>query len=99
MNYAHIVDGVVSNIVVADAEWVEQQTDVYVELSDVVRADMGQEYVAGAFLPMKPYPSWTRNTDKSWSPPVAYPSNDYALYKWNEENLSWVVIQDLQDEE
>lgn len=99
MNYAHIVDGFVSNVVVADAEWVEQQTDLYVELNDLVRADIGQEYKNGVFLPMRPYPSWKKNKDNSWSPPVAYPSDDHVLYEWNEETIAWLVIQDLQDEE
>ena len=34
MNYAYIVNGIVQNVVVADAEWVAQQDDLYVELTD-----------------------------------------------------------------
>jgi hypothetical protein len=96
MNYAHIVNGFVENIVVADNEWVSQQEDLYVELTNVIVADIGQEYKDGQFLPMQPNPSWTRNSDNSWSPPVPYPSDDHSLYEWNEETISWVQIQGLE---
>ena len=44
-----------------------------------------------AFIPPKPYNSWTLNESTClWEPPVAYPE-DYntVLYSWNEETQSW----------
>lgn len=44
-----------------------------------------------AFIPPKPYNSWTLDEDTClWEPPVAYPE-DYntVLYSWNEETQSW----------
>ena len=42
-----------------------------------------------AFIPPKPYPSWTLNeTTCLWDAPVAYP-NDGNIYQWNEETTSW----------
>ena len=42
-----------------------------------------------AFIPPKPYPSWTLNeTTCQWNAPVAYPSGD-GMYTWNEETTSW----------
>lgn len=97
MNYAHILDGIVKNIVVADKEWILQQSDIYIALVDDVVADIGQEYQNGKFLPMQPNPSWIRNDDYSWSPPVPYPSDDNSIYRWDEETVSWIPIQNLLD--
>jgi hypothetical protein len=42
-----------------------------------------------AFIPPKPYDSWTLNEDTcNWEAPVVYP-NDGQNYKWNEENQIW----------
>jgi hypothetical protein len=42
-----------------------------------------------AFIPPKPYTSWTLNeTSCLWEAPVAYPT-DGAIYTWNEETTSW----------
>lgn len=41
-----------------------------------------------AFIPPKPYPSWTLdNTTCVWEPPVACPSE--GEYSWNEETQTW----------
>tara|TARA_Y100000004_G_scaffold191126_1_gene249369 strand:+ start:629 stop:1006 length:378 start_codon:yes stop_codon:yes gene_type:complete len=46
-----------------------------------------------AFIPPKPYPSWTLNESTCrWDSPVAYP-NDENNYRWNEETQQW----DLND--
>ncbi len=45
-----------------------------------------------AFISPKPYASWTLNeTTCRWEAPVAHP-NDGELYSWDEENTSWVPI-------
>jgi hypothetical protein len=45
-----------------------------------------------AFIPPKPYPSWTLNEDSClWDPPVPYPT-DGKLYQWNEETQEWTEI-------
>ncbi len=42
-----------------------------------------------AFVPPKPYPSWTlNNTTADWEAPVAKP-DDGKAYTWNESTLSW----------
>ena len=48
------------------------------------------DYARDAFIPPKPYPSWTLNSNTClWEAPVAYPE-DGKLYIWNEENQNWV---------
>ena len=59
-------------------------------------AGIGYTYdsVRDAFIPPKPFDSWTLNEDTCiWEAPVAYP-NDGKFYTWNEESISWdeVVI-------
>ena len=47
-----------------------------------------------AFIPPKPFNSWTLNeTTCNWDAPTAKPSaNQDQEYKWNEETLSWDLI-------
>ena len=59
-------------------------------------AGIGYTYDNGrdAFIPPKPYPSWTLNEDTChWDAPTAMP-DDGKLYDWNEDNETW----DLKDE-
>lgn len=45
-----------------------------------------------AFVPPKPFSSWTLDTDTAqWEPPTPYP-DDGKSYVWNEETTSWDVI-------
>jgi hypothetical protein len=45
-----------------------------------------------AFIPARPYLSWTLNeTTCDWEPPVAMPT-DGNKYQWNEETQQWDVI-------
>lgn len=57
-------------------------------------AGIGYSYDAGrdAFIPPKPYASWTLNdTTCLWDAPVAYPT-DGKLYSWDEEAGNWVEV-------
>ena len=58
-------------------------------------AGIGYSYDAGrdAFIPPKPYPSWTLNdTTCLWDAPVAYPT-DGNKYNWNESLKNWELIE------
>jgi hypothetical protein len=46
-----------------------------------------------AFVPPKPFASWTLNEETAlWEPPVPYPT-DGEIYTWNEETTSWDVVE------
>ena len=46
-----------------------------------------------AFIPPKPFDSWTLNEDTCfWEAPVTYP-NDNQLYEWNETNQTWDLVE------
>ena len=47
-----------------------------------------------AFIPPKPFPSWTLNeTTCLWDPPVVKP-DDGQRYNWNEENQTWDLVNE-----
>ena len=57
-------------------------------------AGIGYTYDADrdAFIPPKPYASWTLNEDTClWEAPVAYP-DDGEMYVWNEDTGSWDAV-------
>jgi hypothetical protein len=58
-------------------------------------AGIGYTYDAqkDAFIPPKPYASWTLNESSClWEAPTSYP-NDDRMYTWNESTTSWAVVE------
>jgi hypothetical protein len=47
-----------------------------------------------AFIPPKPFPSWTFNEDEcSWDAPTPMPTiDDRDFYRWNEAELKWIKL-------
>lgn len=59
-------------------------------------AGVGYTYDEGrdAFIPPKPYNSWLLDeTTAQWKAPVDYPT-DKGRYTWNEETLTWDVVNE-----
>ena len=57
-------------------------------------AGIGYYYdeVRDAFIPPKPFPSWTLDEFSClWQSPIPYP-NDGKIYEWNEETGNWEEI-------
>jgi hypothetical protein len=51
------------------------------------------DYQRDAFIPPRPFPSWTLNEETClWNAPVPFPTDNGQFYTWDEETLSWVVI-------
>lgn len=60
-------------------------------------AGIGYVYdnVRDAFIPPKPFESWILNEQTClWEAPISYP-NDGNRYVWNEELLSWKLIDSI----
>lgn len=93
--YAKIVDGKVENVIVAEHDWVATQTqDVYVLSTDENTACINGSIIDGIFVNPQPYPSWTLGEDYKWVSPIPLPlDSDTVVYRWDEENLSWVEMQ------
>lgn len=50
-----------------------------------------------AFIPQKPYASWTLNEDTClWIPPIPYPK-DGNKYSWNEETQTWDFVRSYDE--
>ena len=56
-------------------------------------AGIGYKYQSDidAFVPPKPYASWTLDANAQWQPPVAMPT-DGGMYSWDEANQTWVEV-------
>ena len=52
------------------------------------------DQIRDAFIPPKPFNSWTLNEDTClWEAPVAYPT-DNQKYRWNETTQQWDLINE-----
>tara|TARA_B100000809_G_C14934049_1_gene457928 strand:- start:208 stop:582 length:375 start_codon:yes stop_codon:yes gene_type:complete len=63
-------------------------------------AGIGHTYdeIRDAFIPPKPFPSWTLKEDTClWEAPTARP-DDGKFYSWNEDTTSWDLINDGWEE-
>lgn len=87
-NYAQIINGIVVNVIVADADFVATQTDKTYVLC--TRGGIGWSFDGTNFIAPQPYPSWTLDENSDWQAPVARPTE--GMWSWNEETTSWVSI-------
>lgn len=119
-HYAKITDGIVQQVIVAEAEFfntfVDSSPGEWLQTSYNTRggvhykpdsnepsedqskalrknyAGPGFSYdrIRDAFIPPKPYASWTLNEDTClWNAPTPMPTDD-KLYTWDEATTSWV---------
>ena len=102
-HYAKIVDGIVTQVIVAEAEFFDTFVDttpgewLQTSFNGSIRkqfAGTGYSYdkTNDEFVESQPYASWTLNASNDWQPPTAYPS-DGKRYDWNEDTTNWVEIE------
>jgi hypothetical protein len=110
-HYAKVVDGVVTQVIVAEADFFETFVDTspgeWIQTSYNTTggqhpegrplrknyAGIGYSYdrQRDAFIPPKPFPSWSLNEDTClWEPPSPRPTSD-GFYNWDEANQVWVL--------
>lgn len=89
---AKIEDGVVTQVIVGSYEWANHRLGGEWVNTTGKSVGIGYSYLDGEFRPPRPYPSWTWDGEK-WDAPVAYPEDEEELYLWDEETLSWKVIE------
>ncbi len=98
-HFAKIEDGIVTNVIVAEQDYIDTQDGTWVQTSKTraIRknyAGVGYTYDSSkdAFIAPQPYPSWTLDDDTClWEPPVALP-DEGKFYSWDEDNTAWVEI-------
>jgi hypothetical protein len=95
MNYAHIEDGKVINVIIADEQWVSAQPDpnTFIPYTEDAPAVVGGQYIDGHFTAVQPWPSWVLNTETyKWDPPTPFP-DEPGEYYWNELSLTWAKVE------
>lgn len=110
-HFAKVVDGVVTQVIVAEpeffetfvdsspGEWIQTSYNTYGGEHRLGGTPLRKNYAGigytydrakDAFIPPKPYTSWTLNDDTClWEAPVAMPQ-DGKIYFWDEATVSWV---------
>ena len=101
--FAKLNNNIVTEVIVAEQDFINSgkvgDSSLWVETSYSGSfrknyAGVGYTYdqTRNAFIPPKPYTSWTLIEDTClWEAPIAYPNNG-KKYSWNEENLRWDII-------
>ena len=101
-HYAKIVDGIVTQVIVAEAEFFDTFVDntpgewLQSSFNGSIRkqfAGVGFSYdkTNDEFVQCQPYASWTLDASNDWQPPTAYP-DDGKRYKWDEDTTNWVEV-------
>ena len=103
-HFAKVVDGVVTNVLVADQDFIDNMIDTspgrWIETfkdgsqrKNYAGIGFSYDFTRDAFIPPRPYASWTLDEDTClWEPPVAYP-DDGNRYLWNEETQTWDAVE------
>lgn len=95
-HFAKIENSVVTQVIVAEQDFVDTQEGQWVQTSYNARirknfAGIGFTYDSqrDAFIPPKPYPSWTLvESTCQWQAPNQMPTDGY--YKWDEASQTWI---------
>jgi hypothetical protein len=116
-HFAKVVDGVVTQVIVAEpeffetfvdsspGEWIQTSYNTYGGEHKLGGTPLRKNYagigftydrVKDAFIPPKPFASWTLNDDTClWEAPVAMPQ-DGLEYEWNEATVSWEQMSEAE---
>ena len=95
-HFAKIENNVVTQVIVAEQDFVDTQEGQWVQTSYNARirknfAGIGftYDFQRDAFIPPQPYPSWTLVEDTcQWEAPIQMPTDGY--YKWDEASQTWI---------
>ena len=90
--YAEIVNNVVVNTIVADADFVATQTDKTYVLC--TQGGIGWSFDGTNFIAPQPYPSWILDENHDWQPPTPMPADasETKRYAWFEPNRVWIEL-------
>jgi len=99
-HFAKIENNIVTEVIVAEQDFINSGLvgDSFLWVQTSYNGNFRKNYAGigftydktrDAFIPPKPYPSWTLNEDScQWEAPVAYP-DDGNMYTWNETDQQW----------
>lgn len=86
--YAQIINGIVVNAIVADADFIETLPNKE-EYKLLTCGGIGWSFDGTNFISPQPYPSWILDTDLVWQPPTPMPVVAGKRYAWDEPNNVW----------
>lgn len=102
-HFAKLNNNIVTEVIVAEQDFINSglvgDSFLWVQTSYNKNfrknfAGIGDTYdkTRDAFIPPKPYPSWTLVEDIcQWTAPSAYP-DDGKMYTWNEDTTNWTEV-------
>ena len=100
-NYFKVVNGIVTDSIIADAEFfdtfVDSSPGEWIAESSKIKGVGGigctYDTTRNAWITEKPFPSWTLNeTSLIWEAPKAAPTGDDKLYLWDEASQDWKEV-------
>ena len=95
-NFAVIENNNILNTIVADSKAIAEEITGKTCIEYTVEpAEPGGTYVNSKFIKRQPYPSWVRDGESDWKPPVDLPEIDPEnpkLYTWDEPTISWIEV-------
>ena len=102
-HFAKLNNNIVTKIIVAEQDFINSGAvgDSFLWVQTSYNGNFRKNYAGightydstrDAFIPPKPYPSWTLvEATCLWQAPVAYP-DDGKMYTWNEETTNWTEV-------
>jgi hypothetical protein len=100
-HFAEVIDGIVTRVIVAEQDFIDDLPNkeqwIQTSYNHNIRknyAGVGYSYdeVRDAFIPPKPFDSWTLNEETcNWEAPTPYP-DDGQIYNWNEIE-GWILLE------
>ena len=97
--YAEIKNDKVVRVIVSNSNFISTLSGEWIETFTKLKnnsrkmfAGVGMNYdrIKNQFYPKQPFPSWSKDNNNDWNPPIPYP-NDEKFYAWNENNQSWDI--------
>ena len=102
-HFAKLNNNTVTKIIVAEKDFINsgQVGDEFLWVQTSYNGNFRKNYASvgstydktrDAFIPPKPYASWTLVEDTcQWAAPTAYP-DDGKMYEWDEDTTSWTEV-------
>jgi hypothetical protein len=78
------------NQLLGNATWVQTSYNGNIR-KQYAGIGMSYDETNDVFILPQPFDSWTLNSNFDWEAPVSFPT-DGNPYEWNEETLSWVLV-------
>ena len=97
MAYAKIENTIVTDIIMADADFVANLEGDWIECDETL-VGIGDIHCEGrGFYGAKPFPSWKLDKETlKWVCPKVCPDTATKLHNWDEASRSWVLWYDAE---